>query len=107
MVTWADSAEVADAVDRYAADLKERDERVTRVLWYGSWVSGIPTPGSDVDVCVVLSEDERPPRERIPDYLPTRFPTGIDLIVVTEEELEVLATRAPTWHRAIMSGQEV
>lgn len=67
----------------------------------------IPTPASDVDLCVVVESDDRRPRDRIPDYLPDRFPAGVDLLVLTEAELENLAARAPTWHRAIVSGRAV
>jgi hypothetical protein len=46
-------------------------------------------------------------RDRIPDYLPDRFPFPLDLVVVTERELTELAQRAPSWHRAIVSGKVV
>lgn len=107
MVRWADPAGVRRAVRQHADALRRRHPEVVKVLWYGSWVNGIPTPGSDVDLCVVVSDAARPPRERVPDFLPERFPTGIDLIVVTEEELGDLASRAPSWHRAILEGRDV
>ncbi len=105
MVRWAEPERVAEAVRAYAARVRRREPSVSRVLWYGSWVSGIPTPSSDVDLCIVLTSDPRRPRDRLPAFLPDRFPVGIDLIVLTEEELRELAERAPTWHRAIVSGQ--
>ena len=43
--------------------------------------------------------------DRIPDYLPDDFPTGIDLFVHTEAEIDSLAVRSPAWHRAITSGK--
>lgn len=92
---------------RHAAELRTRHPGVRRIYWYGSWVSGIPRPSSDVDLCIVVEADERPPRDRTPDYLPERFPVGVDLIVLTERELDALAEQSPSWHRAIVSGQEV
>ena len=105
MVRWADPERVAEAVQAYVDDVRVRELSVSRVFWYGSWVSGVPTPSSDVDLCIVLESDDRPPRDRVPDFLPHSFPVGIDLVIFTEEELRDLAKRAPSWHRAIVSGR--
>lgn len=107
MVRWADPERIAAAVTEYAADLRARRREVTRIFWYGSWVRGDATPSSDVDLCVVVAEDDRKPRDRLPDYLPTRFPVGVDLVVLSEAELEALPKRAPDWHRAITHGRQV
>jgi len=105
MVRWADPTRIADAVRSHAEAIREAHPDVSRVLWYGSWVRGVPTPSSDVDLCVVVRKDARRPRDRIPDFLPTRFPVGIDLVVVTEGELAALGERSPSWHAAITSGR--
>lgn len=107
MVRWADREAVEDAVREHAESLRRREASVSRVIWYGSWVNGTPTPSSDVDLCVVVESDSRRPRHRVPDYLPTKFPVGVDLVVLTEAELEAMAERAPTWYRAIASGKAV
>ena len=107
MVRWADPERIERAVRAYGRDLRARNPLVTQVLWYGSWVTGVPTPASDVDLCVVLRSDHRRPRDRIPDFLPDRFPVGIDLKVITEEELQELAATSPSWHRAILAGRVV
>ena len=99
-------AAVEAAVGRWAAELHRRPE-VVRVVWFGSRVAGIPTPGSDVDLCVVLRSSTKPWRERIPDYLPGAFPVGVDLFPFTEEELERLRGESPGWHAAIARGREV
>ena len=75
-----------------------------RIIWFGSRVNGTPTPGSDVDLCVVLSGSSRPFRDRIGDYLPFGFPVGMDLFPYTEGELERLEREHPSWHEAITSG---
>lgn len=107
MVRWAESERIAVAVQSYAESLRARGRGVRRVLWYGSWVSGVPTPTSDVDLLVVVDSDERRPRDRIPDYLPDRFPVGVDLVVLTERELEDLAEHSPEWYRALTAGKEM
>jgi hypothetical protein len=43
----------------------------------------------------------------VPDDPPDGFPVGIDLVVLTEGELQELATRTPGWYHAITSGRRV
>jgi len=100
------STAVEAALRRWAAELRRRPE-VLRVVWFGSRADGVPTPGSDVDVCVVLRSSTKPWRERIPDYLPGAFPVGVDLFPFTEEELARLRHGSPGWYAAIRRGRQV
>jgi uncharacterized protein (DUF1697 family) len=75
------------------------------VIWFGSWINGNPVPGSDVDICLLLRSSKKRFRDRIPDFLPGRFPTGLDLFPYTTDEFETLAEEHPDWHRAIASGR--
>ena len=104
---WADPERIAAAVREYAEALRRDRPDVSRIYWYGSWVSGTATPSSDVDLCVVVGTDTRTPRDRLPDFLPDRFPVGVDLVVLTEAEMEALPERAPSWHEAIVAGREL
>lgn len=70
-------------------------------------MNGVPVPGSDVDVCVVISDSDRSVRDRIGDYLPFGFPVGMDLFPYTLAELERLKTEHPSWYNAITSGVEL
>lgn len=99
-------ARVEQAVHAYAAALRRRPE-VRRIIWFGSRISGRPTPGSDVDLCIVLSGSDKPRRDRIPEYLPGAFPVGLDLFPYTEEELAKLQQSSPGWYAAIQRGREV
>jgi predicted nucleotidyltransferase len=99
-----DVAEIRRAVDAYASDLFARAPAVEEVVVFGSFASGRWAPGSDVDLLIVLSRDERPVRERIPELLPGRFPVGLDLFPFTREELAdragsplLAAAAASTW----------
>jgi hypothetical protein len=60
--------------------------------------------GSDVDPFLALERSNKPARERPSDYLPDRFPVGIDLFPFTDEEAAALepspildAVRASRW----------
>ncbi len=94
-------------VRRYAGSLRSKYPEITRIIWFGSWVNGIPTPGSDVDLCLVLSASELAVRDRVPRYLPSGFPVGLDLFPYTERELEDLREGHPGWHACIMKGKEI
>lgn len=95
------------AVERYVAHLRREHSEIRRIIWFGSWVTGIPTPGSDVDLCLVVSATDKPRRERSIAYLPVGFPVGVDLFVYTEEEFAQLAQAAPGWFAAIQAGCEM
>jgi uncharacterized protein len=102
-----DRARIQDAVAEYARRLREAHPEILRIIWFGSWVTGLPTPGSDVDLCLVVSASDKPVRERVSDYLPPGFPVGVDLLVYTTEEFNQLRKTSPGWYRAILSGKEL
>jgi predicted nucleotidyltransferase len=105
-VKRVDRGAVESAVRAWVREVAERSE-VVRVTWYGSFVTGVATPRSDVDVCVVVRDDTTTPRHmRGADYAPTvPTPTTFDVAVLTEDEAARLAEWAPTWSRAIASGE--
>lgn len=107
VVKSADRQAIGRAVAELAARLRAEHPEVVRVLWFGSWVTGRPTPGSDVDLCLILSASDKPLRDRAADFLPVGFPVGIDLFAYTQAELERLRETSPGWHAAIHSGREV
>jgi predicted nucleotidyltransferase len=102
-----DRDRIRQAVASLAAQIRKQHPEVERVIWFGSWVIGLPSPGSDVDLCLVLSSSDKPPRDRIPDYLPLGFPVGIDLFAYTIDEFVQLRHSSPGWFEAIHSGVEI
>ena len=107
-IRHVDTAAVRAAVEAWADVLSARSE-VARIVWYGSFISGTPTPRSDADLCVVVRNDVRPavPRHaRGADYVPaTPTPVSFDLAVLTAGEYETLGAWAPGWARAIAAGR--
>ena len=103
----ADRDAVRRAVESYATQLRKEHPEIERIIWFGSWVNGLPGPGSDVDMCLILSSSDKPIRERLPDYLPIGFPVGIDLFPYTRSEFERLSRESPAWHAAISAGVEM
>jgi len=107
VVKSVDRASVQQAVERYVVRLRRQHPEIERVIWFGSWVNGLPGPGSDVDLCLILSASDRPRHERSADFLPVGFPVGIDLFVYTRAEFEHLREEHPGWYQAICSGREI
>lgn len=111
IVKSADRDLIEQAVSSYLRELFTKHSEVIKVIWFGSWVTGIPRPGSDVDLCLVLdrAKDDPPvpPRQRIPRYLPEGFPVGIDLFPYTEAELAEIERDRPGWFRCLTTGREV
>jgi predicted nucleotidyltransferase len=77
-------------MDGYARDLLSRHTEVEEIVVFGSFENDTYAPGSDIDVFLVLSESPKSIRDRIPDYLPRSFPTGVDLFPYTHEEMASL-----------------
>jgi predicted nucleotidyltransferase len=102
-----DKERVREAVLVLAARLRQEHPEIEQVIWFGSWVTGIPTPGSDVDLCLIVTTSDESPRDRISKYLPVGFPVGIDLFAYTKEEFERLRGTSQGWYEAIRSGIQI
>ena len=107
VIKSANREEIAQAVSSYVARLREQHPEIERVIWFGSWVTGLPLPGSDVDLCLILSSSDISSRDRISAYLPLGFPVGVDLFAYTRDEFERLRETSPGWYKAIAAGEEL
>ncbi len=107
VVKSIDRRKIERAVSAYALELRRKHPEVERIIWFGSWVNGLPVPGSDVDICLIISCSDLIPRDRIPAYLPDGFPTGIDLCVFTHDEFSLLPERSPGLFQAVTAGREI
>lgn len=85
-IFWPDKEAIDLALREYLDALRDKKE-VLAVYLCGSWAKGNYTAASDMDLLVVIKQDTRSPRERIPSYLPARFPVSLDLFIYTEAEL--------------------
>lgn len=87
-VTWFDSEAVRRALDAYVGSLVREHPEVDEVILFGSVAKGTAVPGSDVDLLLVLSTADRPFLDRMPRFLPTGFPVGVDVFPYTRAEIE-------------------
>lgn len=88
---------------QWAVEIRRAHPEIERIYWYGSWAHGIPTPGSDVDICLVVAGSARSGRDRAADYVP-ELPIRIDLLVYTRDEFERLAPESRGMYREIVRG---
>jgi predicted nucleotidyltransferase len=84
---------------------------IRRVILFGSLVQGVPTPRSDADLLVEVSESSHAePRHRIPEALRAfqPLPCPLDLFVLTSAEIEKLRKEgSPLLRAALEGGQDL
>lgn len=76
------------ALRALSAEMAKEFPEIERIIVFGSLARGEAVPGSDVDLLIILKESPLPLLERIPKYIPTHFPVGIDIFPYTQYELE-------------------
>ena len=107
VIKSADPNLINKAVMGYINKLRVEHPEIVKIIWFGSWINGLPTPGSDVDLCLILSSADKPIRERITKYLPIGFPVGLELFPYTIDEFKELSKKSKSWYKAIVSGEEL
>ena len=105
---YLNKAERIEAIRRAARRAADRAPSIRRVILFGSLVTGIPTPRSDADLLVEVTESvHSEPRDRIPELLGSflPLPCPLDLFVLTSEEIERFREAPPPLLRiALESG---
>jgi predicted nucleotidyltransferase len=85
-----DAKEVRRRADEYARELFATQLAVEEVIVFGSFANNTYAPGSDLDLFIVLNEANERLRERVRQFLPTRFPVPVDVFPFTRAEMEEL-----------------
>ena len=76
-------------MDEYARALLAKHPEVEEVIVFGSFADDTYSPGSDLDVFIVLREASDSPRERIPRFLPDKsLDVPVDVFPFTRAEME-------------------
>jgi predicted RNase H-like HicB family nuclease/predicted nucleotidyltransferase len=100
--------QVWEALRTFVRELRRHHPEIERVIVFGSLVRGDAVPGSDVDLLLVLRESNLSFLDRIPRYLPSRFPVGVDVFPYTREELErMLNDGSPFVREVLARGDEI
>jgi len=93
-VFWLKQEELIEALRREAGRIAQEDERVIKIVLFGSLAEGRAVPGSDADLLVLLREDDRPFIQRLADWI-GRFAVGfpVEVFPYTLDELDVPLAR--------------
>ena len=87
-ITFLDREAIGRALGDLVRDLAASHPELEAVILFGSFARGDSVPASDVDLLLVLAESELSFHHRIPAFLPSRFPVGVDVFPYTRQELE-------------------
>jgi predicted nucleotidyltransferase len=104
--TYLDRAERLAQVREAARRAARRMGTIRRIVLFGSLVHGIPTPGSDADLLIIVdSSPHDEPRDRVRDLLQalTPLPCPVDLFVLTGAEVEQSRERGGALVRTALS----
>ena len=87
VVKSVDLEALRHAADAWAEALLARRPDVEEIVVFGSFADGRWSPGSDLDVFIVLSRSDQRVMDRIADLLPGAFPVGMDVFPYTRQEI--------------------
>lgn len=109
-VAFLDRELVLQQLERCAALLRQSSDKVRRVILFGSLTTDTYGPGSDADLLILLSSDNRRSIDRIPEYLKafSMVQIGVDVFPLTEAELQQSLERGNAFLRgALETGVEL
>lgn len=72
--------------------MKQKDSRVVKIGYFGSYARGDCGFGNDLDVVIVVRTSDRDFFHRSVDFNTSSIPVPIDLLVYTEDEFEKLSS---------------
>jgi len=107
-IKYFDKEAVQQAIGQFVEQIKQNRPEVKKVVLFGSFVRGESVPGSDIDLLIILRESNLPLLERIPQYMPSRFPVTVDVFPYTEDELREMVSQGNFFvKKALQEGREI
>ena len=98
---------VRAALEQHVRELATCYPEIEEIVLFGSLARGTPVPGSDADLLIVLGESDRRFLDRIPAFLPSRFPVGVDVFPYTRAEVERMLREGNAFVRDALRDGEV
>ena len=89
--------QIQELADRIAREFKPE-----RIILFGSYAYGNPTPDSDVDLLVIMPVEGKPYRKAAAILTQTRPAFATDLLVRTPEELDKRLAMGDTYLREVV-----
>ncbi len=89
-IKFVDEQQIRRHVDTFAAGLLLSYQEIVEIIVFGSFSTGKFVPGSDIDVLILLSDSDKPVRDRVSDFMPSQFPVSMDVFPYTILEFAAL-----------------
>lgn len=101
---FLDGPRAVEALRAQARALLSSDQRVRKIVLFGSLARGDYSARSDADLLIVLHRDERRFMDRIPEFLRAFLsaPLPVEVFPHTEEELERMEKQGNHWLKRVM-----
>jgi len=101
-----DERALRERLEAIAAQIRAKHPEVEEVILFGSFVRGDFTPGSDVDVAILLSTDGEPFLQRADRFLDafSDLPLDVNLLVYAREEINRMLAEGNWLAKAIVEG---
>lgn len=81
--------------------------RPQRIVLFGSYATGAPTPDSDVDLLVIMPFEGKPVFQSVQIRMKTRPPFPVDLLVRTPDMIRRRLEMGDTFLRDILTSGKV
>jgi predicted nucleotidyltransferase len=96
VLKWPDRATVDLAVRQWAAEMRRQRPEIVRIGYFGSYARGDWGVGSDLDVIIVVSGDDR-----VSGWSTAGLPVHADVLVYTSREWESLLAGGGRFARTV------
>ena len=107
-ISYFNRDEVDKALKSYIQRLYDENPDIEKIVVFGSFVRDECVPGSDIDLLIILKRSELPFLNRIPLYIPSYFPVGVDVFPYTKDEIKIMLGEGNFFIKtALEEGKEV
>lgn len=104
--TFVDGKRIISEIKKLAKRVAEKHKNIENIYLFGSYANGNAGFRSDADILIILSQDDRPIKERLGDFIMefSDAPVPIDVLVYTQSEIEMAMEENNRFLKRALSG---
>jgi predicted nucleotidyltransferase len=87
-VFWLEQEELLEEIYKVAREIGKANEKISKIILFGSLAERRGVPGSDADILIILERDDKPFMDRIAEWserFSMNFP--VEIFPYTKKEL--------------------